>query len=111
MSQKKKKSAQKLREPKNQVESLKKTNTFEFGVFNLAIPEQVQEPQDLSKVRTDFIPFGADNLFPQYLAELKRQSSTHRSVLAQKTIFTSGAKFVTNNEDLKEFIRRAKKLN
>tara|TARA_R110000787_G_scaffold141030_1_gene254537 strand:+ start:4174 stop:5493 length:1320 start_codon:yes stop_codon:yes gene_type:complete len=105
MSQKKKKSAQKLREPKNQVESLKKTNTFEFGVFNLAIPEQVQEPQDLSKVRTDFIPFGADNLFPQYLAELKRQSSTHRSVLAQKTIFTSGAKFVTNNEDLKEFIR------
>jgi hypothetical protein len=90
---------------KNQVESLKKTNTFEFGVFNLAIPEDVREPQDLSKVNTDFIPFGTDNLFPQYLAELKRQSSTHRSVLAQKTIFTSGAKFVTNNEDLKEFIR------
>jgi len=105
MSQKKKKVAQARKQPKNQVESLKKTNTFEFGVFNLSIPENVQEPQDLSKVRTDFIPFGTDNLFPQYLAELKRQSSTHRSVLAQKTIFTSGAKFVTNNEDLKEFIR------
>ena len=105
MSQKKKKVAQK-RKPKNQTESLaKKTNVFEFGVFNLAIPEKVQEPQDLSKVNTDFIPFGKDNLFPQYLAELKRQSSTHRSVLAQKTIFTSGAKFVTNNEDLKEYIR------
>ena len=44
-------------------------------------------------------------LFPQYLAELKRKSSTHRSVLAQKTIFTSGAKFVTNNEDVKEYIK------
>jgi hypothetical protein len=104
MSQKKKKVAVR-KQLKNQVEGLKKTNTFEFGVFNLAIPEDVREPQDLSKVNTDFIPFGTDNLFPQYLAELKRQSSTHRSVLAQKTIFTSGAKFVTNNEDLKEFIR------
>ena len=103
MSQKKKSSVRK--QTKNQVESLKKTNTFEFGVFNLAIPEDVREPQDLSKVNTDFIPFGTDNLFPQYLAELKRQSSTHRSVLAQKTIFTSGAKFVTNNEELKDFIR------
>jgi len=81
-----------------------KSSTFEFGVFNLAIPEQVVEPQDLSNIRTKFIPFGANNLFPQYLAELRRKSSTHRSVLAQKTIFTSGAKFVTGNEDLKEFI-------
>jgi len=59
----------------------------------------------LSKVRTKFIPFGTNNLFPQYLADLKRQSSTHRSVLAQKTIFTSGAKFVTDNKKLKEYIR------
>jgi hypothetical protein len=70
----------------------------------LAIPQHIEEPLDLSKIRTKFIPFGQNNLFPQYLAELKRQSSTHRSVLAQKTIFTSGAKFVTNNESLKEYI-------
>jgi len=50
------------------------------------------------------MPFGADNLFPQYLAELKRQSSTHRSVLAQKTTFTTGGGFLTDNEDLKDFI-------
>jgi hypothetical protein len=92
---------------KNQVKNLptQKNSTFEFGVFNLAIPEHIEEPQDLSKVRTKFIPFGTNNLFPQYLAELKRKSSTHRSVLAQKTIFTSGAKFVTNNEDVKEYIK------
>ena len=92
---------------KNQLKTQldQKSNTFEFGIFNLAIPEHIEEPQDLSKVRTDYIPFGTNNLFPQYLAELKRKSSTHRSVLAQKSVFTSGAKFVTNNEDLKEYIK------
>tara|TARA_B100001758_G_C18410252_1_gene615119 strand:+ start:2209 stop:3540 length:1332 start_codon:yes stop_codon:yes gene_type:complete len=92
---------------KSQVKNLQtqKSNTFEFGVFNLAIPEHIEEPQDLSKVRTKFIPFGTNNLFPQYLAELKRKSSTHRSVLAQKAVFTSGAKFVTNNETVKEYIQ------
>lgn len=82
-----------------------KSNTFEFGVFNLATPQHIEEPQDLSRVYTEFIPFGQNNLFPQYLAELKRKSSTHRSVLAQKTIFTSGAKFVTKNDNLKSYIR------
>lgn len=95
------------RKQKSQVKNLKnqKSNTFEFGVFNLAIPEHIEEPQDLAKVRTRFIPFGTNNLFPQYLAELKRKSSTHRSVLAQKAVFTSGAKFVTNNETVKDYIK------
>ena len=88
----------------NTNQNQKGSNTFEFGVFSLAIPQQVREPQDLSKVRTKFVPFGDDNDFPQYLSKLKRQSSTHRSVLAQKTIFTSGAKFVTKNESLQEYI-------
>tara|TARA_B110000238_G_scaffold52320_2_gene57091 strand:- start:56 stop:1354 length:1299 start_codon:yes stop_codon:yes gene_type:complete len=79
-------------------------NTFQFGVLNLAVPQNIEEPQDLSRIRTKFVPFGEDNLFPQYLAKLKRQSSTHRSVLAQKTIFTSGAKFVSDNETLKDYI-------
>ena len=82
-----------------------KSSTFEFGVFNLSVPENIEEPQDISKIRTKFIPFGTNNLFPQYLAELGRKSSTHRSVLAQKTIFTSGAKFVSNNEDVSEYIK------
>jgi hypothetical protein len=82
----------------------KKSNTFEFGVFNLSVPPQISEPKNLTNVNTKWIPFGDDNLFPQYLAELKRKSSTHRSVLAQKTVFTSGAKFVCDNDPLKEFI-------
>tara|TARA_R110000751_G_scaffold46684_1_gene104830 strand:- start:228 stop:1556 length:1329 start_codon:yes stop_codon:yes gene_type:complete len=82
-----------------------KSNTFEFDVFNLSVPENIEEPQDISAIRTKFIPFGTNNLFPQYLAELKRKSSTHRSVLAQKTIFTSGAKFVSNNEEISSYIQ------
>ena len=91
---------------KSQVKTqTQKSNTFEFGVFNLSVPQHIEEPQDLSKIRSKFIPFGTNNLFPQYLAELKRKSSTHRSVLAQKTIFTSGAKFVSNNEDITDYMK------
>ena len=97
--------AQRKVKSKTRTSTKSKSNTFEFGVFNLATPQHIEEPQDLSRVYTDFIPFGQNNLFPQYLAELKRKSSTHRSVLAQKTIFTSGAKFVTKNDNLKSYIR------
>ena len=103
--QKRKLTTQAKRQTQTKIQTNKtKKDVFEFGLFELAVPQNIEEPLDLSKIRTKFIPFGQNNLFPQYLAELKRQSSTHRSVLAQKTIFTSGAKFVTNNESLKEYI-------
>jgi capsid portal protein len=103
--QKRKPITQAKRQTQTKIQTNKtKKDVFEFGLFELAVPQNIEEPLDLSKIRTKFIPFGQNNLFPQYLAELKRQSSTHRSVLAQKTIFTSGAKFVTNNESLKEYI-------
>ena len=82
-----------------------KNNTFEFGVFNLSVPPTITEPKNVKNVNTKWIPFGNDNMFPQYLAELKRKSSTHRSVLAQKTVFTSGAKFVCSDETLKDYIK------
>ena len=106
MSQKKKVRGSQAKLSTTAKQSLtQKNSTFQFGVLNLAIPQNIEEPQDLSRIRTKFIPFGEDNLFPQYLAKLKRQSSTHRSVLAQKTIFTSGAKFVSDNENLKDYIK------
>lgn len=105
-----KKSAKTKKKPtspkKSQVTKKKtKSNTFEFGVFDLAVPPSVVEPLDLKRVTTKFIPFGADNLFPQYLAELKRKSSTHRSVLSQKVVFTAGAKFVCKDDTTREFIK------
>tara|TARA_R110002073_G_scaffold144222_2_gene296264 strand:+ start:4120 stop:5460 length:1341 start_codon:yes stop_codon:yes gene_type:complete len=93
--------------PKSQAKTTtkKSKNIYEFGVFNLAVPENISEPKNIKNLNTKYVPFGDDNLFPQYLAELKRKSSTNRSVLAQKTIFTSGAKFVCNNEELERFIK------
>ena len=91
---------------KSQVNTKKtKSSTFEFGVFDLITPPNIVEPLDLERINTKFIPFGKDNLFPQYLAELKRKSSTHRSVLAQKVVFTAGAKFVCKDDTTKEFIK------
>lgn len=88
----------------SQIKKAVKNNTFEFGVFNLTVPNTIREPKNLDTVNTKWIPFGEDNLFPQYLAELKRKSSTHRSVLAQKTVFTSGAKFVCSEDNVREYI-------
>ena len=75
-----------------------------YAFVNLSTPEVNTEVKDLDRLREEYIPFGKDNLFPQYLAELKRQSSTHRSVLAQKTTFTTGSGFFTKNESLAEYI-------
>ncbi len=75
-----------------------------YAFVNLSTPEINTEVKDLDRLREPYIPFGKDNLFPQYLAELKRNSSTHRSVLAQKTTFTTGSGFFTTSESLKNYI-------
>ena len=75
-----------------------------YAFVNLSTPDVDREVKDLDRLREDYIPFGKDNLFPQYLAELKRQSSTHRSVLAQKTTFTTGSGFFSKNEALMDYI-------
>ena len=104
MPQKSKKPNQKQ---KNQVRSLqtKSSQSTKYAFVNLSTPEVTTEVKDLNRLREDFVPFGKDNLFPQYLSELKRQSSTHRSVLAQKTTFTTGGGFLTSNESLTDFIQ------
>ena len=46
--------SQKKQARKSQVrkQTQQKSNTFEFGVFDLAVPQNVEEPQDISKVLT-----------------------------------------------------------
>jgi len=94
------------KQKKNQVKTTPTKSSFntKYAFVNLSTPTVDTEVKDLDRLRDDFIPFGKDNLFPQYLAELKRQSSTHRSVLAQKTTFTTGGGFLTSNEALSDFI-------
>ena len=106
MQQKQRKQNQKQKQ-KNQVKKLQtnSSKSTKYAFVNLSTPDVTSEVKDLNALREDFVPFGKDNLFPQYLAELKRQSSTHRSVLAQKTTFTTGGGFLTSNESLSEYIQ------
>ena len=39
-----------------------KSSTFEFGVFNLSVPQNIEEPQDISKIRTKFILMNLDHM-------------------------------------------------
>ena len=93
--------------PKSQVKLTKgKSDILSFGVLNLAIPQHIEEPQNIEQVQTDWIPWGCDNLFPQYLSELKRQSPTHRAILTQKATYSAGKGFSTSDESLADFFER-----
>jgi hypothetical protein len=100
---------QNKRKPKhkqNQVKTAQTKSNFntKYAFVNISTPKVDKEVKQTEFVREEYIPFGKDNLFPQYLADLKRHSSTHRSVLAQKTTFTTGSGFSTENDSLKSFI-------
>ena len=99
-----KRTSQKQKKSKVQKSPITSSFNTKYAFVNLSTPQVNTEVKDLDRLRDDWIPFGADNLFPQYLAELKRQSSTHRSVLAQKTTFTTGGGFLSDNEQLMDFI-------
>ena len=75
-----------------------------FDVINLGIPPKINESVNKNTLNTAYIPNGADNLFPQFLAEVKRQSPTHRAILGQKKIISMGKGFETESERGRIFI-------
>ena len=75
-----------------------------FDVINLAVPERIDEVSNMQNIQTPYVPFGVDNLLPQYLAEIKRKSPTHRAILGQKKILSIGQEFHSENEMLVKFI-------
>jgi len=82
----------------------KKLGFTKFDIFNIGVPEKIRENVDLKNIRTPFIPFGDDNLFPQFLAEIKRQSPTHRAILGQKKILSIGKQFASEDPFVQRFI-------
>tara|TARA_R110000744_G_scaffold89619_2_gene174196 strand:+ start:6701 stop:7993 length:1293 start_codon:yes stop_codon:yes gene_type:complete len=80
-----------------------------FDVLNLTTQRNVAEEKNLDKLQFDYIPFGENdqNDFPHHLADLKRKSSTHRSILAQKVIYTVGNGFLTENEPLLQYLTQS----
>lgn len=89
--------------------SRKAKGKLKFDVVNLG-----RMPNFLEKERTiedkGFYRFGDDNMFPQYLAELKRKSSTHRAILSQKATYTAGSKITTANAKLEPYIKEVNPL-
>lgn len=75
-----------------------------FDIVNLAPMPDIKETQR-EITSKEFYKFGDDNLFPQYLAELKRKSSTHRAILSQKATYTAGSKITTINAKLEDYIK------
>lgn len=75
-----------------------------FDVINLSVPDKIEEMSGSASLSTPYIPFGANNLFPQYLAEVSRLSPTHRSILGQKKILSVGKEFQSQSEPLMSFI-------
>ena len=75
-----------------------------FEVFNVGVNDKVRENVNLKSIKTPFIPFGEDNLFPQFLAEIARQSPTPRSILGQKKILSIGKEFHSENPNVESFI-------
>ena len=74
-----------------------------FDIVDLApMPVFTEVEREINN--KDFYKFGEDNLFPQYLAELKRKSSTHRAILSQKATYTAGSKITTTNAQLQPYI-------
>lgn len=75
-----------------------------FDVINIAVPEKIEEMKGTQNVPTPYIPFGANNLFPNFLAEISRLSPTHRSILGQKKILSVGKEFQSTSEQLMTFV-------
>lgn len=61
-----------------------------YAVHNLAVPEVPVEHTRLTTNTQNYSPYGSDNLFPQALILLNRNSSVHRGIINNKTIYTVG---------------------
>jgi len=87
----------------------KASGRLKFDIVNLApMPNIVEKQRNITS--KDYYKFGDDNLFPQYLSELKRKSSTHRAILSQKATYTAGSKITTINAKLNDYIKEVNPL-
>tara|TARA_B110001469_G_scaffold46647_1_gene45609 strand:+ start:10449 stop:11717 length:1269 start_codon:yes stop_codon:yes gene_type:complete len=87
----------------------KATGKLKFDVVSLGSMPNFLERERVVEGK-GFYKFGDDNMFPQYLAELKRKSSTHRAILSQKATYTAGSKITTANAKLEPYIKEVNPL-
>ena len=92
--------------PKKINKDIKPKGIVAFDVLNLTTQREVWEEKDLSKLQYDYIPFGEaeQNDFPSHLADLKRKSATHRAILSQKVVYTSGVGFNSEDDEVLNYL-------
>jgi len=84
-------------ETKGKLEELRtKGKIIDYEIISLDVPDVPDEEQDKRLITTKYVPFGADNLFPQHLGALARQSVYHRSLLNSKKVYSQGTFDVEN---------------
>jgi len=52
----------------------------------------------------EFIPFGKDNLFPQKVAKLSRESAAHRSIINSKVLYIGGEYLESEDKKTIDFV-------
>ncbi len=71
-----------------------------WKVFNLSVPDAPVENTEVDFVYDTYQTFGSDNLFPQHLAAINRQSPVHAGVLANKVLYGMGSGLEISNKKL-----------
>jgi len=81
----------KARTTKNQLEKDSKIVFVDFSKYNVPQPKEISTK--------DWVLFGDDNLYLQYLADKFKKSSTHNSLIKMKTRQVSGQGFVIQDSE------------
>ena len=77
-------------------ENLEKSNVFFVNLTTKSVTPDVDVRRNRKK---DYIYFGKDNLFPNYLIDLADNCSIHRALLETKSKFIAGEGFSFEGED------------
>ena len=78
-------------------------------ILALHVGNKVPPPPEEKRVgdinTRDYEPFGSNNLFPQELVKLTKQSPLHRGILNSKVIYVTGKGFESDNDALLDHFR------
>jgi len=72
-------------------------NSVAFSLPQVATPDPFQK----ATYGRDYVDFGLDNLYPQYLADIKNISPTHSAILDAKIALLNASVVIDENLDLK----------
>jgi hypothetical protein len=73
-------------------------NKSQFVVVNFSDPSRLLPENPIDTTPKNYVPFGADNLFPQAIALLSRTSPNHRGIINSKVNYIQGKGIADDGE-------------